>query len=201
MQMMEIAYEMRNSCRYIVGSEESPPGAGYKYDSWLGPLVANPAITPRDLAITMARETLNYYGASSNITHSVVDTAELDSLAAYVDAFAQALIAHGFTATLADIRDQSEDYAYSDYKDLYDYTQRVSAVVSNQAVKNAASGLLEQINKTVVANYQGSQHPNSHGLSIFVPYPEVYSRLAGTYAPLALARNTHWDEWIASQTQ
>ncbi|HOF86961.1 MAG TPA: clostripain-related cysteine peptidase [Armatimonadota bacterium] len=201
MQMMEIAYEMRHSCRYIIGSEESPPGAGYKYDSWLGPLVADPAMTPRDLAITMARETLNYYGSGSNITHSVLDTAELDTLAAHVDAFAQALLAHGFTPTLADVRDQSEDYAYGDYKDLYDYARRASAAVSNQAVKNAASGLQAQIEKAVVANYRGALHPNSHGVSIFVPYPEVYSRLAGTYAPLALSRDTHWDEWIASQTQ
>jgi hypothetical protein len=201
MQMTEIAYEIRGACRYIVGSEESPPGAGYRYNTWLDPLVADPNMTPRDLGITMARETLNYYSTASNITHSVLDSAELDNLAASIDTFAQALIGNGFSATLAEVRDQSEDYAYSDYKDLYHYAQNVAARVSNPAVKNAANGVMTQIGKTVVANYNGTQHPNSHGISIFIPYPEVYSRLAGTYTPLALSRNTQWDEWLASQTQ
>lgn len=201
MQMMEIAYEMRGSCRYIVGSEESPPGAGYKYDSWLGPLVADPAIAPRDLGITMARETLNYYGASSNITHSVLDTAEMDNLAVSLNGFAGALIANGFSATLADIRDTSESYAYTDYKDLYHYAQKVATQVNNPALKTAANALMAQIDKTVIANYHGAQHPNSHGISLFIPIPSVYSRLAGSYLQLGIAKDTQWDEWLNSQTQ
>jgi hypothetical protein len=201
MQMLEIAYEIRGSCRYIVGSEESPPGAGYKYDSWLGPLVADPDMTPRDLGITMARETLNYYGASSNITHSVLDTAELDALAASLDGFAQALITSGFSATLANIRDTSESYAYSDYKDLSHFAQKVAAQVDSPAVKNAANALVARINTAVIANYHGTQHPNSNGVSLFIPIPSVYSRLAGSYALLDLAKNTRWDEWVATQTQ
>ena len=30
MQMLEVAYELRNSARVMIGSEESPPGAGYR---------------------------------------------------------------------------------------------------------------------------------------------------------------------------
>ena len=33
--MAEVAYEVRNSARVMIGSEESPPGAGYPYDAWL----------------------------------------------------------------------------------------------------------------------------------------------------------------------
>lgn len=201
MQMLEIAYEMRNSCRYIVTSEEDVPLTGYKYDSWLDPLMANPDTSPHDLGVTMARETMNYYGPASNITHSVVDTAELGNLTASVDLLSQALIANGFNATLAGVRDQTECYAYTDYKDLYNYAQLVSASVSNQLVKNAANEVMAEVNKTVIANYHGTPHPNSHGISIFIPYPEVYSRLAGSYGQLDLAHDTHWDEWLAAETQ
>src|SRR5688500_2000633 len=45
MQMMEVAYEMKDITDVIVGSEESPPGEGYVYDRFLSDLAGNPNMT------------------------------------------------------------------------------------------------------------------------------------------------------------
>jgi hypothetical protein len=51
MQMPEVDYELKDSVDYIVGSEETEPGDGYTYNTFLGPLAARPAMTPAELCI------------------------------------------------------------------------------------------------------------------------------------------------------
>jgi hypothetical protein len=55
MQMVEVAYECRNIARYIVGSEESPPGEGYPYHEILKPLMDNSDIAPAQWASAIPR--------------------------------------------------------------------------------------------------------------------------------------------------
>ncbi|MHB0935768.1 MAG: clostripain-related cysteine peptidase [Armatimonadota bacterium] len=203
MQMLEIAYQMRDTGEYIVGSEESPPGAGYPYHTWLGPLVANPSMTARELAVTMARETLNYYGTSSDITHSVLAVGELEGLAAAVDAFARALIpvasSHG--AQLAAARSEAEAYKYSEYKDLYDYARLVTAKVGDAKVRSAADGVMAAVHRAVIAEYHGSWNAGSHGVSIYIPTQTAYVRYGGEYPLLDFGQRTMWDEWLGKQAQ
>ncbi len=97
MQMMEVAYEVRNSAGIMVGSEESPPGEGYVYDPFLGDLAANPEMTPRQFAGRIVERTIESYGTGSNITQSAVDLSQMDGLAAKMDAFARSLIFNGTT--------------------------------------------------------------------------------------------------------
>lgn len=202
MQMLEIAYEIRTSSRYIVGSEESPPGAGYPYHRWLGPLVQNPSMTPVDLSTLMAQETRDYYGLNSDVTHSVLDTGKLAGLANALGKFGEAMgpVSRSYATQLAEARSQAEHYAYyTEYKDLYDYARLVKAKVPNAGVQAAADAVMAAVNDTVIAEYHGSMHPNSHGVSISVPTPDAFGRMAPDYLGLALANNTYWDEWLGLQ--
>jgi len=203
MQMLEIAYEIRSKGEYIVGSEESPPGAGYPYQTWLAPLVANPSMTARELSITMARETLNYYGTSSDITHSVLAAGELEGLASAVDAFARALIpvASSRGAELASARNEAESYKYPEYKDLYDYARLVRAKVSDTSVRNAAERVMAAVHQSVVAEYHGNWNADSHGVSIYIPTPTAYVRFGSEYSALNFGQQTMWDGWLGKQTQ
>ena len=128
MQMAEVAYQMRSVSPYIVGSEESPPGHGYAYDQWLGPLVANPNMSGKDLGVTIAKLMLNYYGPNSNITQSVIKTDKLENLATAITTFSAALIPLATTdaVQLAAARDSAKSYYYPYYqanKDMYSYAQ------------------------------------------------------------------------------
>ncbi len=203
MQMLEIAYQIRQTCSYVVGSEESPPGAGYAYHTWLGPLVNNPHLSAQALGETMARETLGYYGATSNITHSVLATAELPGLVQTLDALAGRLIATGnrYQGEIATARETAEHYAYLEYKDLAHYCDLLNAQVEDPGVRQAVGDVKAALGRAVVANYHGTEHPNSAGVSIFLPTPTAYARLASLYTPLALSQATRWDDWLAQQPQ
>ncbi len=203
MQMLEIAYEIRETGEYIVGSEESPPGAGYPYHTWLGPLIANPSMTARELSIMMARETLAYYGTASDITHSVLAVGKLEELASAVDAFAQALIpvASSKGAELATARNEAESYKYHEYKDLYDYASLVKANVSDSRVRTAADRVMAAIHQAVVAEYHGNGNPRSHGVSIYIPTQTGYVRTGAEYLLLDFTQRTTWDEWLGKQIQ
>ena len=80
MQMVEVAYEIRNTASFIVGSEESPPGEGYPYDSTLLKLAQNPNMTGRDLCVHFANDTIERYGVASNSTQSVLDTSKVAAI-------------------------------------------------------------------------------------------------------------------------
>lgn len=201
MQMMEIVYEMRSTCDYIVGSEESPPGAGYAYDTWLSDLVGNPSMAPRQLGITMAQRTLEYYGTASDITHSVIDVAGLSQLATALDAFAGTLIANASSQSvpLSKARSEAESFKYYEYKDLYHYAALVKQYATNSKVRSAAANVMTAVTGAVVGEDHGDEHPNAHGISIYIPTRSSYIRVAGQYQPLALAQSTRWDEWLLAQ--
>ena len=48
MNMLEIAYEMKDTAQLMVGSEETEPGAGWPYAAILKALVTKPAMNPTD---------------------------------------------------------------------------------------------------------------------------------------------------------
>jgi len=91
MQMMEVAYQIRNQCDFVVGSEESPPGEGYPYDDIIGPLVANPNLTPEQLAALIVNTTIASMGANNSLTQSALRSAQLGNLATAIGNYANLL--------------------------------------------------------------------------------------------------------------
>jgi len=204
MQMLEIAYQIRNNADYLVGSEESPPGEGYHYVDWLTPLVNNPSMTAAQLGALIGQVTLNYYGAGSDITQSLIKTSELPALASAVDSFAASLIAHADSekAALATARDTAEAFKFSEYKDLQHYAMLVKQHAASATLRASADVLIAQVSRAVLANYHGSAHPNAYGISIFIPVPSAYPAwMQSMYVPLAFSQNTRWDDWLKAQAQ
>ncbi len=181
MQMVEVAYEIRDQADYIVGSEESPPGTGYRYERLLGNLTANPGQQPRSFASFIAQDTLAAYGASSNITHSALDASQVGSLAPALNQLGAALTAAQGTwgTQIATARRASESYDYSQNKDLTDFLDQMAPVggaptVNNGGVLNAIQGVRNALAATIITNANGTQHPRSRGLAIYIPSPAQY---------------------------
>lgn len=202
MQMLEVAYEIRNLADYIVGSEESPPAPGYPYNRILAPVVSNPRISARDLAAQIVTQTINYYNPDStdNITQSALDTTQLDNVAQKVDVLAQVLlaVAPGNGVAVASARDNAQAYAEYSYKDLWDYTEQLRArLPASQELTNAINGVQNALSQAVIAEAHSNRRVNrSHGLSIYVPRPSEFET---GYNLLAFARAKHWDEWLQAQ--
>ncbi|MGQ9488725.1 MAG: clostripain-related cysteine peptidase [Armatimonadota bacterium] len=202
MQMLEVAYEIRNLTDYIVGSEESPPAPGYPYHRILAPVISNPSISARDLAAQIVTQTINYYNPDNtdNITQSALDTTQLDNVAQKVDVLAQVLlaVAPGNGAAVAFARDNAQAYAEYSYKDLWDYTERLRArLPTPQQLTDAINGVQNALSQAVIAEAHSNRRVHrSHGLSIYVPRPSEFET---RYNLLAFARTTHWDEWLQAQ--
>jgi hypothetical protein len=182
MQMAEVAYEIRNNARYIVGSEESPPGSGYPYDKFLAPLTSNPSMNPLTLGKRIISETYNYYGTSADTTQSVLDTSRLSAIAPALDNLGTALynVRNTYSSQMATARTLAEEYGhgttgYTDYKDMLDYLRYLStpsltaSYVGDASVQSAVSQLKNATQAAILANYNATGHPNSNGLSLFVP--------------------------------
>jgi len=202
MQMLEVAYEIRNLGDYIVGSEESPPAAGYPYHRILAPVISNPNIAVRDFAAQIVAQTINYYNPDStdNITQSALDASQVENVAQKVDALAQVLltVAPGNGTAIAAARDNAQAYAEYTFKDLWDYTEQLRArLPSSQALIDAINGVQNALSQAVIAEAHSNRRVNrSHGLSIYVPRPSEFET---RYNLLAFARATHWDEWLQAQ--
>jgi len=209
MQMLEVAYQMTSpgssvsssyqAPSYIQGSEESPPGAGLPYDTILQDLTSNPDLTPEAFADDFCTRTLSRYGSSSSTTQSVLKTSELPALLSAVDNLGLALMnaKSAWGTQIATARMNAEhysvgeeaasDYWYVDYKDLLDFTNRLTQTtiggtpfVNDTGVISAAQSLKTAAGNAIVFNKNGTGHPNSHGVSIWIPSPSAYSTVLNT---------------------
>jgi len=204
MQMLEVAYECRNIARYIVGSEESPPGEGYPYHELLKPLMDNSDIAPAQWASAIPRIFVRWYHQNypfyRNITQSAVDASRLEAVADALDALAGSLLAKRtlYVNALARARQDAQNYStYPEYRDLWHAAALIKQYTADTELSQRVNALHAALGLAVIANDRdtraGARVPNSYGLSIY--YPDSGSYL-GRYSNTALSRATRWDEWL-----
>ena len=187
----------------MVGSEESPPGAGYPYDQWLTDLKAS-GNDPCSVGRSIVNRFVDNYPAENDITQSVIDLTKMDNLALKLDDFANSLRLHvaDEKVAIANARDHAQLYKYTEYKDLWDYSDLIRASVTAPDIKASAIALQTALTGTggaVMFSRHGSfLTTNSHGLSIYIDTPVNYRP---SYSDLQLSRTGHWDEFLQEQRQ
>jgi hypothetical protein len=204
MQMLEVAYECRNIARYIVGSEESPPGEGYPYHEILKPLMDNSDIAPAQWAAAIPRLFVNWYHRNypyyRNITQSAVDAARLEAVVEALDALAASLLSRRtlYVNALARARQDAQSYStYPEYRDLWHAAELIRQYTGDTELSLRVNALHNAMRQAIVANDRdtrtGSRVFHSYGLSIY--YPDSGSYL-GRYSNTALSRASRWGEWL-----
>jgi len=199
MNMVEVAYQLRDSVAFVAGSEETEPGAGWPYHTILGPMAANPAMSPRDVSALIVTKYLASYGASSNVTQSALDQARLPDVRAAVEGLGQRLRAGLGTSltrlAILDARRHVQSYYRPDYVDLVDYCQQLKAGRAPAALKAAAAAVIAAVTSLVVKNgSKGAALRRSNGVSIYFPTNGV----SPIYATLDFARNSQWAEFLTA---
>ena len=188
MQMLEVGYQIHDKADWLVGSEESPPGRGYPYDTFLGNLARNPSMAAKDFALDVIDQTWATYGSTSNITQSVLDLRKVSAIAPQVNALGAALMNAKslWGDAISDARSFSERYDYSENKDLIDFTRRLSEIpagqttprVNDPGVLSAAASVKSAVQAAVVKSYAGTGgNGDSHGLAIYIPTPNEYRQI------------------------
>lgn len=131
MAMVEIAYQVKDSAKIYIASEEVAPADGMPYDAIMAKLAANPKIGEKEFSAVIVEDYIrSYKGGSqgwSNCTFSAFDLSNIETLALKIDALSKHLIdnfdALSYPILLARLK--SLKYSDADYADLYNFCELV----------------------------------------------------------------------------
>ncbi len=211
----EVAYEVRNAARTLVASEESPPGEGLAYADWLAALKTsgkNPCDLGGSILSTFINQSIYQDNVhQSQLTLSLTDLTQMQAVANALDTFASSLKTHVVDSAtqIATARDNTQQFEFSDYKDLYDFADRIRTASAPADLKNAATNLELALVSTstggTLASVHGHDSSNTHaratGLSIHFPLP---GQLESEYDTLAISKSgaaPNWDQFLRLVTR
>ncbi len=222
MGMLEVGYEIRPYAHYLVASENLA-WALFGYDWYVQSL--EPTTTPRDLAVRVAQTYHARIGGYPN-TISVLNLEQISALAGETDRLAVAMIdaLPGEKPVLTQVLSQvqrfdSRDYGRIDtqdeFVDLRHLAQLLAVTSNNEAVQEAAQGVLtatmlsqvDAITTTIVHEQHASGSyggvwwdlESASGTAIYFP-PSTLSWDYRSYTSptLQLGYDTHWDELLVT---
>jgi len=197
MQMIEVAYEIKENALYISASEETEPARGWPYDLILASLVNNPDMPPRELAVLIpSAYAESYSNKPSSTTQSTIDCSMLDDLAKAVSEFATAVIDSTTAGSENEVYFTAfknvQKYAFIENIDLGHFIKLVSDKTKDKKVLENAQKALMCISKAVIQNkITGLSAKNSTGLAIFFPKHGMNS----VYSAIKFS-NFNWDEMV-----
>ncbi|MFA6315848.1 MAG: clostripain-related cysteine peptidase, partial [Elusimicrobiota bacterium] len=202
MQMAEVAYQVRKHAAVVVASEETEPGDGYTYDTFLAGLAAKPNATPAQLGKIAADSfTAHYAKLGQGATQSAVMGGAFDALLAKADAWTGAVLAAKEVDVVKTAGQNAQDFYYSSNKDLYHFVKLVTEGTKDANVKAKGEDLLNHLSGQVIsANaITGSAYKNAYGLAVYLP-----SYYSSAYDKLAWSLDGNWDafaKWFAEITK
>lgn len=194
MQMIEVAYEVKDGADYVVASEETEPGDGYTYNTMLEPLVKNPLMGAANFSKVMVDAFTNHYQSiGQGATQSSIKTAALDGFRGRLDGLVDALVASNDLAVAKAAKTKTQSFYYSSNKDVYHFAKLVAESTSVPEVSAAAKELMSFMDAEVVTHNRayGSRYANAFGLAAYMP-----SYYSSAYDGLAWARDSKWDDFI-----
>ncbi|MFM9874309.1 MAG: clostripain-related cysteine peptidase [Fimbriimonadaceae bacterium] len=207
MQMMEVAYEVRNHADYVVGSEESPPGEGYPYHLIFDNFRDNPN-APTDVLASAFVQGMQEQAQPGgiyefrNITQSVLESAKLDAVVTAISTLADDMSANNLliAAQIQSIRNSAQSYSPGPsrvYRDLYDICLRLEADGTIPgSIQTKAAAVRTAINDAVKYEYHNTRSANSHGISIDFSSNGSYAAYRSDYIRMKFANDSTWDQWL-----
>ena len=198
MNMVEVAYQVRNTAQVLVGSQEVEPADGWPYHTVLRELARKPDVTPAEVANVIVARYLASYKPNEGVTQSALDLSASTRLEGAIDKLSVSLLKElpGEATQIAVMRARrgARDYETRDYVDLVHFCQLLRKYSASAAVQGACSGVEDAAARTFVlaSGFKGASVTNSNGVSIYFP-EETISPL---YAKLDFAKNNKWNEFL-----
>jgi uncharacterized protein YfaP (DUF2135 family) len=171
----EVAYELRNSTKYLVASEELVPGPGMPYTAVVNALTSAPTQTAAAFANAMAAAFNASYTAATDTTMSVFDTLQADALHTALLNLATALVANPESGVVTSAKAASNSYGGTGNGlfaiDLYKFANHVSLYATNATTRTAASAVTAAVTAAVgTRTYTtGTAMAGSKGVGIYFP--------------------------------
>lgn len=197
MQMVEIAYAMKDGVEYLVASEETEPGHGYPYTEIVSGF--KKGITPEVAAKHIVKEySKSYDGGSagySSTTQSAIKCSELNGLKDAINGFCKVALAGNYGAQFKNALNGSQKFYYRTNIDLGHFVELAQNQIKDESFTTAADKLQAALKKAVVINaLSGYNTKNAKGLAVYFP-ASSYS-FSSDYKDLAFAKETMWEQMV-----
>ncbi len=195
MQMAEVAYQVMGYVDYHVASEETEPGDGWRYDTWLRHVVKTPSMSAGTLASKIVAEYVKSYSFMFSVTQSSVKPRSLNLLGKRIKKLVDILKkAPGQANNVAAAQAKVQKFYDSDYVDLYHLMDLLKENINIAAVRNAVNDVIYTKSSVVhKEGHKGWKVGKSQGLAIYFP---PASRYRYDYEKLAFAEDTGWGEFL-----
>jgi hypothetical protein len=201
MSMAEVAYQIRSSVQFAVGSEQTEPLDGWPYDAILAELAKKPATLPKDLSAVIVDKYIDSYPPNEGVTQSACDLRKSDTFVKAVKNLAAALSASLESASVKQAimlaRAQVQSYEVPENIDMVDFCTLLQKnagldAASRTACKKVIDVVAGKDGIIVKSGYKGAAVKNSNGLAIYFPTVNV----SPLYARLDFTKKTGWGAFI-----
>jgi hypothetical protein len=221
MAMIEIAFQIKDYVDIMIASQETEPGSGWNYETFLKPLKTR-ELTPEEFSKNIV-ETYqkNYEKTFADFTLSAISLSEIDLLTKQIDLISENLISilksenkTLFFKKLSKIRTRrkySTIFANPDYIDLNNFLTSLNNLIkknlNNVKYKNNKkefdnlnlnlSLTSNLINKLVLKKTFCYSVPFADGISIYFPTKKIHN----SYKKTDFAASNKWIEFLKIYTK
>ncbi|NHK32619.1 MAG: hypothetical protein FK730_14795 [Asgard group archaeon] len=212
MNMIEVAYEIRNLADYFVSSEESIPLDGFDYTPIIFQLCLTPTMSGSALATLIVDTYDSFYSSTEYTALSAIDLSQINVFTVQANSFATELenaVNTGYGGNIEDafFNSLAFFYYYSlDFKDFVNEIKKDTSLMNNNPLLQTATyNLFSAFSLIIKDNYQHTCYDGrASGISIFMPYsnPTYDSYIANYIARSSMftgmdwQANTNWDEFL-----
>ncbi len=206
MQMLSVAYEMKDHAEYIVQSEEIVPGYGFPYNTILTSLNASTSFSAAKASQIIVDRYNDFYKANTGrgTTISVIDSSGFGSFNTLLNLWIKQAVKHRADVLEALKGTLSFEYGYDGNdtshnarsKDLYDFIENVNVRVDKKSeLYKVGKDLQKHINGGLVVkntNKITGPYSRAKGLAVYLP-KMIYDT---SYDEMFISRDTLWDDFV-----
>ncbi len=212
MNMIEVAYEIKNSADILISSEGIEPADGWPYSSILYYLINNPYSSLSLIAAKVVEYYTNYYDGSYSTTQSAIDLSRIDNLTLSVNNLSESILNNWNNSSVTSALEgnifnsvqrfnvSSTDNSYADLGSL----AKLIYVSDNMTpgIKISALKVIDNLSKAVIVNgYNGYDNGSVNGLTIWFPNTTIFNEQIEHYEQLEFAKDTLWDELLDNMSK
>ena len=213
MNMMEVAYELRDLTDFFIGSEEVMYNEVVDWEDVLNRFGADPTMTPGEFAYEIVDSYADDWSSQFIPTHySAINTTAVKLLETALNDYAtllETIVLDGYAVKIGQALDKTLAFYYPMFIDFIHFIENVKAdtfLLSEYPDLLADSDyLIYELTNAVVNNFQHTDFlGNANGISIFMPYlysayanfVDDYITASNDYAGLDWLINCYWDEFL-----
>ncbi len=185
MNMLEVAYQLREHTEVVVGSEELEPGKGWDYEALITFLVENPNASNEEIGKAIVDGFVASYANNNElkVTLSALRTEALKNLACLLNNFAHNILRkeEHIRSRFLPIVDEAQTFDYVNneqiYRDLKHFLLLTKESYEDEEIIEATDALLAGLEKVVLYN-STNNFEHAYGLSVYLPLMPTMSDFA-----------------------